>query len=32
MIKLDFEKGTIVVRSNFKLPNTVWDSRSQCYR
>ena len=32
MIKLDFEKGTIVVKSNFKLPNTVWDSRSQCYR
>lgn len=28
MITLSFEKGTIVVKSNFKLPHTVWDTRS----
>ena len=32
MILLSFEKGTIVVKSNFKLPHTVWDNRSQCFR
>ena len=32
MIILRFEKGTIVVKSNFKLPHTVWDNRSQCFR
>ena len=32
MIQLSFEKGTLVVRSNFKLPHTVWDMRSGCYR
>lgn len=32
MITLSFEKGTIVVKSNFKLPHTVWDERSGCYR
>ena len=32
MITLRFEKGTLVVKSNFKLPHTVWDMRSGCYR
>ncbi len=32
MIKVSYEKGTIVVKSNFKLPHTVWDTRSGCYR
>lgn len=32
MITLSFEKGTLVVESNFKLPHTVWDDRSQCFR
>ncbi|MHC1610732.1 MAG: DEAD/DEAH box helicase family protein [Candidatus Methanospirareceae archaeon] len=32
MITLRFEKGTLVVKSNFKLPHTVWDTRSGCYR
>ena len=32
MITLGFEKGTIIVTSNFKLPHTVWDERSGCYR
>ena len=32
VIKLSFEKGTIVVKSNFKLPHTVWDIRSNSYR
>jgi len=32
VIRLGFEKGTIVVRSNFKLPHTVWDNRSSSYR
>ncbi|MCK4475898.1 MAG: DEAD/DEAH box helicase family protein [Methanophagales archaeon] len=32
MIKLSYEKGTIVVKSNFKLPHTVWDNRVGCYR
>ncbi|MCK4732463.1 MAG: DEAD/DEAH box helicase family protein, partial [Methanophagales archaeon] len=32
MITLSFEKGTLVVESNFKLPHTIWDDRSQCFR
>ncbi|MDI6886559.1 MAG: DEAD/DEAH box helicase family protein [archaeon] len=32
MITLSFEKGTLVVKSTFKLPHTVWDMRSGCYR
>jgi superfamily II DNA or RNA helicase len=32
VIKVSYEKGTIVVKSNFKLPHTVWDTRSGCYR
>ena len=32
MIQLRFEKGTLVVKSNFKLPHTVWDTRASCYR
>jgi len=32
VIKLSYEKGTIVVKSNFKLPHTVWDIRSNSYR
>ncbi|MBL7118190.1 MAG: DEAD/DEAH box helicase family protein [Candidatus Syntrophoarchaeum sp.] len=32
MIKLSYEKGTIVVKSNFKLPHTVWDNRVGCFR
>ncbi len=31
-IRLGYERGTITVYSNFKLPHTVWDSRSGCYR
>ena len=32
VIKLSYEKGTIMVKSNFKLPHTVWDIRSNSYR
>jgi len=32
VITLRFEKGTLVVKSNFKLPHTVWDTRTGCYR
>lgn len=32
MIHVRYEKGTLVVTSNFKLPQTVWDTRSGCYR
>ncbi|MBE0516868.1 MAG: DEAD/DEAH box helicase [Methanophagales archaeon] len=32
MITLRFDKGTLVVKSTFKLPHTVWDTRSGCYR
>lgn len=32
VIKLSYEAGTIAVKSNFKLPHTVWDNRSQCFR
>ncbi|MBN1763499.1 MAG: DEAD/DEAH box helicase family protein [Methanomicrobia archaeon] len=32
MIHVHYEKGTLVVTSNFKLPHTVWDTRSGCYR
>ncbi len=32
MIRLGYERGTITIFSNFKLPHTVWDSRSGCYR
>ncbi|HID20112.1 MAG TPA: DEAD/DEAH box helicase, partial [Methanophagales archaeon] len=32
MITLSYEKGTIVIKSNFKLPHTVWDTRVGYYR
>jgi superfamily II DNA or RNA helicase len=32
MIHVRYEKGTLVVTSNFKLPHTVWDTRSGVYR
>jgi len=32
VIKLSYEKGTIMVKSYFKLPHTVWDIRSNSYR
>lgn len=32
MIHVRYEQGTLVVKSNFKLPHTVWDARSGCYR
>jgi superfamily II DNA or RNA helicase len=32
VITLSFEKGTLIVKSTFKLPHTVWDTRSGCYR
>ena len=32
MILLSYGKGTLVVKSNFKLPHTVWDNRSGCFR
>jgi len=32
VITLRYEKGTLAVTSNFKLPHTVWDTRSGVYR
>ena len=32
IITLSYERGTIVIKNNFKLPHTVWDSRVGCYR
>ncbi|MBN1455807.1 MAG: DEAD/DEAH box helicase family protein [Methanomicrobia archaeon] len=32
MIAVRYEKGTLAVTSNFKLPHTVWDARSSVYR
>lgn len=32
MITVSFEKGTLIVKSAFKLPHTVWDTRSGGYR
>ncbi len=32
MIHLVFDKGTIVIRGNIRVPGSVWDSRSQAYR
>jgi superfamily II DNA or RNA helicase len=32
VITLRYEKGTLVVTSNFKLPHTVWDTRTGVYR
>lgn len=32
MIHLSFEKGTVVVKGNVRVPNTTWDARSNCYR
>lgn len=32
MIAVRYEKGTLAVTSNFKLPHTVWDARSGVYR
>ncbi len=32
MISVRYEKGTLAVTSNFKLPHTVWDARSGVYR
>ncbi len=29
---LSYHRGTILVRGDYSLPNTVWDSRSRCYR
>jgi superfamily II DNA or RNA helicase len=29
---LSFDKGTIVVRGNFRIPNTVWDERIGAFR
>jgi hypothetical protein len=32
VIAVRYEKGTLAVTSNFKLPHTVWDARSGVYR
>ena len=32
MIAVRYEKGTLAITSNFKLPHTVWDARSGVYR
>jgi superfamily II DNA or RNA helicase len=32
VISVRYEKGTLAVTSNFKLPHTVWDARSGVYR
>ncbi|MGC9444042.1 MAG: DEAD/DEAH box helicase family protein [Candidatus Methanospirareceae archaeon] len=32
MISVRYEKGTLALTSNFKLPHTVWDARSGVYR
>lgn len=29
---LSYHRGTILVRGDYSPPNTVWDSRSRCYR
>ena len=29
---LSYNRGTILVRGDYSLPNTIWDSRSRCYR
>jgi superfamily II DNA or RNA helicase len=32
MIRLYYDKGTITVRGNIRVPNTSWDPRSKCFR
>jgi len=32
VIAVRYEKGTLAITSNFKLPHTVWDARSGVYR
>jgi superfamily II DNA or RNA helicase len=32
VISVRYEKGTLAISSNFKLPHTVWDARSGVYR
>lgn len=32
MIHLYFDRGTIAVGGNVRVPNTAWDARSNCYR
>lgn len=32
MIRLDYDKGTITLRGNLRVPNTSWDPRSGCFR
>ncbi len=32
MISLTYDKGTILIKGNIRVPNTTWDARSNCYR
>jgi len=31
-IKLTYDKGTILIKGDMRLPNTTWDPRSNAYR
>ncbi len=31
-MKLTFDKGTILIQGNIRVPNSTWDNRSQTYR
>ena len=31
-MKLIYHRGTILVKGEYSIPNTRWDSRSGCYR
>ncbi|MDD3420740.1 MAG: DEAD/DEAH box helicase family protein [Methanocellales archaeon] len=32
MIQLNYDKGTILIRGDMRIPNSYWDSRSNTYR
>lgn len=31
-MKITYHKGTILIKGDYSIPNTKWDSRSGCYR
>jgi len=32
MIKISFKQGTILIKGNVRVPNSVWDERSESFR
>ncbi|HET8686583.1 MAG TPA: ATP-dependent helicase, partial [Methanosarcina sp.] len=32
MIKISFKQGTLLIEGNVRVPNAVWDERSESFR